>query len=451
MQTSTVEQGTPAGWTRNVEATPAGWARNVEARTALIPGDKDVDTALNAAEQDSSCDAQPKATARAITINLITGGLGSAIFNMPWAMAGSSIVPGMLIIAVVLLLNCWTISVLVRAGERYQAFDLGAVISHLPGGLGPPLQVVTNIFVWITMFLCLVGYIILIHDNAEEFLGSDIPRFVIVSVASLVVFPFCLLRMNWLEKTSSVAVAVNIYLFILVGYLFFQKLGEHDLPKSCILGWNTKGNFSMISVMFQAVIIQMCVLPMYKEMEDRSPAKFDKVVAVGFSVLFVLFSGFSALGYMFAGIDSDSDFTENLGSSLGSKIAKAGVMLVVLFVYPIMVYPMIAPLESFESLSGPRQNTAIFAAKVIIVACAGLVSVFVHTLSDVNTINGAMSAGVFVALVPSCVGLYLLDTSVGEKIGLVALLVIGLALSGAGFIFTTNYASEITCFAPVSR
>jgi hypothetical protein len=32
-----------------------------------------------------------------------------------------------------------------------------------------------------------------------------------------------------------------------------------------------------------SVIIQMCVLPMYEELDGRSPAKFQKIVTISFS------------------------------------------------------------------------------------------------------------------------------------------------------------------------
>merc|ERR1719454_2270023 len=104
------------------------------------------------------------------------------------------------------------------------------------------------------MFLCLVSYIIVIHDSAEGFLkGTQFnSRLTIVSLASLLVLPLCFLKMKWLEKTSSVAVFINIYLFILVGVYYAQKASQHDLPDgSCMIGWTVRGNFSMVTVMFQ--------------------------------------------------------------------------------------------------------------------------------------------------------------------------------------------------------
>jgi len=395
-------------------------------------------------EQEASA---PKASARAITINFITGGLGSAIFSLPWSLAGSSILPACAIIALVLIINAWTISLIVRAAEKYQAFDLGSVISHMPGGVGKPLQLVTNFFVWASMFLCLVSYIIVIHDSASPFLEhTGMSRLEIVALASLLVLPLCFLNQSWLERTSSVAVIINIYLFTLVGVYFTQKASSHTQPEGCCaLGLTVRGNFAMVTVMFQAVIIQMCVLPMYRELEDRSPEKFDRIVAVGFSALFIIFCGFATFGYLLVGPKVNSNVLTNLPKDHWSSAAKLGVIFVVACVYPIMVYPMIAPLQSGGFLKGRWQEVGITIAKVVIVCAALVVSACVESLGAVNVVNGAMSAGIFVALVPSVVGLTLLDVGCCHKVALCFLLVFGLMVSGAGFVYSDNYVDDLKC------
>lgn len=392
---------------------------------------------------------QPKASARAITMNFVTGGLGSAIFSLPWSLAGSSILPAVLIVGLVLLINAWTISIVVRAAEKYGVFDLGSVIGQLPGGMGKPLQAVTNVFVWITMFLCLVSYIIVIHDSALKFVKGTIlePRFILVALASLCVLPLCFLSQQWLEKTSGVAIAVNVYLFGLLGVLYGQAASNGDLPHgSCVLGSTIRGNFAMVSVMFQAVIIQMCVLPMYQELENRSPQKFNRIVAVGFSILFLIFCCFSIVGYLLIGKDVQSNILEDLPRNVGSYIAQAGTMVVVACVYPIMVYPMIAPLQTgHASICRIPSGVVVRIAKCVIVAAAMLTAFAVEELGTVNVVNGAMSAAVFVAIVPSVIGFVLLDSGICSKVALGLLFVGGVTVSVLGLFFNKNYVADLKC------
>mmetsp|Transcript_103372 Transcript_103372/g.287825 ORF Transcript_103372/g.287825 Transcript_103372/m.287825 type:complete len:434 (+) Transcript_103372:160-1461(+) len=392
---------------------------------------------------------EPKASARAITLNFITGGLGSALFSLPWSVAGSSVVPSIVIVAGVLLLNGWTISIVVRAGERHQVFDLGGIIGRLPGPLGPPLQAVTNLFVWASMFFCLISYILVIHDSASKFVKGTFleSRIVLTSIASLCILPLCFLSQRLLERTSILAVAVNIYLFILIGVLYGRKASSDTLPEGCcILGTTVRGTFSMVTVMFQAVIIQMCVLPMYKDLQDRSPRKFDKIVAVGFGVLFFIFSGFSCVGYLLVGPKVRDNLLADLDAGVWSSIAQVGTILVVSCVFPIMLAPMVAPVEDGEGrfLGVDRRFTVVVAKCVIVAACA-LAAARIPSLGVVNVVNGAMSAMIFVVLVPSVVGLTLLDTSRCQKVVFVILLVGGLAMTSMGFVFNDNYVGDLKC------
>jgi amino acid permease len=50
-----------------------------------------------------------------------------------------------------------------------------------------------------------------------------------------------------------------------------------------------------------SVIIQMCVLPMYEELEERSPQAFQKIVNISFAFLFLFMSLFSTVGYLLYG------------------------------------------------------------------------------------------------------------------------------------------------------
>jgi len=388
-----------------------------------------------------------KATARAITMNFITGGLGSAIFSLPWSLAGASIIPSVIIVGLVLMVNAWTISIVIRVADRYNEFDLGGVISHLPHGLGPPLQVVTNVFVWASMFLCLVSYIIVIHDGAATlFEGHWIAksRFLLVALASLCVLPLCFFSQRLLERTSSGAIAVNIYIFTLIGVLYGETVADNKLPAGCcVLGLTVKGSFAMVTVMFQAVIVQMCVLPMYQELEDRSPRKFDKIVAVGFGTLFFMFCGFATIGYLLIGPTVDSNILNDLPRNAASNVARVGTMCVMGCVYPIMVYPMIAPIHG--PLFGVPRDQVVTVAKFVIVLAAMCIAYITADLGEVNVINGAMSVGIFVALIPSVLGLVLLETSTPYKVALVVLLLAGMGLCAAGFIFSKNYVEELQC------
>merc|ERR1712183_39560 len=179
---------------------------------------------------------------------------------------------------------------------------------------------------------------------------------------------------------------------------------------------------------------------MYEELEQRSPQKFDRIVAVSFSALFFLFCGFAATGYLLFGPSVKSNLLEDLPTTFGAELARIGTIFVTLSVYPIMLYPMVAPIRACKgTIAGLNGNSAASWATSVIVVAAMLTALMVKDLGSVNTFNGAMSSAIFVAIVPSAVGLASLDFRASGRLTLVTLLLVGMAVAACGIIFSDNY------------
>merc|ERR1712048_1182654 len=125
------------------------------------------------------------------------------------------------------------------------------------------------------------------------------------------------------------------------------------LPSVCYVGLG-KGTIAMIAAMMQAVIIQMCVLPMYEELQDRTPETFNKILNRGFSGLFGLFALFSTLGYLLFGNALETNVLKNMPRTgipgLFANVGQLGMVIVCGGVYPIMMSPMIAPVKTSATL-----------------------------------------------------------------------------------------------------
>merc|ERR1719362_2775735 len=292
-------------------------------------------------------------TTREATINLICGGLGTGMFSLPWTMAGASVVPGVIAIFGVIGINVFTIVVLVEAAERHKAFDLGALLRKLPGFLGPFAQYVTNASIWFTMVLTLVGYVIAIRDAAidlpliaNSWLAEE--RWKLAALAALVAMPLCFVDQKYLSFSSVVGVLVNINLLAVVCFLFEERAGsEKKGGDLCMFGF-AKGSLTMVSTVTNTIIVQMCVLPMYEVLENRSPRRFLRVLLVSFGCLSLLLSIFCLIAYLAFGNIVDGNVLNSLGSGPWIAVSRGGVILVILAVYPIFLLPMVAPLRSLD-------------------------------------------------------------------------------------------------------
>jgi amino acid permease len=410
----------------------------------------------DSAVSTSAQQAEKKATSLHITFNLITCGLGTGVFTLPWSTAGASILPALLIVALVLALNAWTISILIEAGERHQTFDLGSLLSKLPGRLGQVAQYACNLVLGFTLFLCLVGYIIVMVDCVQS---SVLPphiegnkqnphRSEYVMLAAVCVLPLCFLDQRRLAFTSLLAVAANANIFFLLLADFAMEEMEGSRPSVCYFGMGP-GSVAMVSAMMQVVVIQMCVLPMYGELENRSPAKFNRIVAVAFAVLLLLCSGFAVAGYATYGQSVSSNVLLNLPSSHWGHASRLGAATAVAAVFPIIMFALVSPFSNSQALGNLQigdAKTASSVAMCAIIAGVMVTSVFVSDLGFLNVVNGAISLGAFVALAPSLIGLYLLGPRSNNcywRAAMYMLIAGGMSMSFVGLAFSDNFASAL--------
>jgi amino acid permease len=213
-------------------------------------------------------------------------------------------------------------------------------------------------------------------------------------------------------------------------------------PPACYFGLSV-GSIAMVSAMMQVIVIQMCVLPMYAELKDRTPAKFNRIVVISFSALFMMCSLFAVVGYLAFGANVSSNVLLNLPDTHWGHASRASAALAVMAVYPIVMMPMLAPLKSSE-LARKLGSVCPIGATLFIVAASAAAALYVTDLGFVNVINGALSCGAFVAVSPSLVGLYLLgDRSAAWNAMMYLLVIVGAVFSVLGLIMTDNYSAAL--------
>jgi len=397
-----------------------------------------------------------KASLFSICANLVMSGLGAGILSLPWAMAGASIVPSVITILVVMLLNVGTIMILVCAAERHQAFDLGALLAHLPGGLGPVVEVFNNSLTWVSVFLTLVGYIVVMADSMEPFMGVLLGwdtktsgdnfwsiRAPLLAASGMVVLPICFVDQQRLAVSSVVGICVTIYLFIVVATLFWRDGVATDC---CVVSSAVhEGSLTMFSILMQCSIVQMCVLPMYEEMENRSPRRFGIAVGTAFAFLALLFAAFSAVAYVVFGPQVQGNVMMNLPHDALGSFARVGMTLVMLAVFPIMMMSMVAPIRHWEETTGRTNGHITAVVSFCIVAASAIGAAFVGQLGELNAMNGAMQVNFFIGIAPGLTGLYLMGTKGAVwRVAMYALVFASVVASVLGGYYTDNAVDQLS-------
>lgn len=392
------------------------------------PGAKVPDPLLGAIGGDVT-NAPKKATAVQTALNLTTAALGSGILSLPWAGAGASVGMAVALTGFALLLNGWTTLIVVEAGEKYQVFDLGGLLALLPGRLGTISQVANNVLIFASQCLCLVSYCTIVGDAVFAVL----PRFRTLGIVifALFVLPVSFASMRYLAFTSTLAIAVVFYIF---GYLVYLSFADplyttagHEL---CVFGV-AAGTVSMFSALINGTILQVFVLPIYAELENRSVAKFRRVMFASFTFIFVLYTGFLFAGLGAFGRVVKSNVLNSMPDGTPATIARVSMSVVMLGVYPINVKPMTAMI---------RDKRLTFLTTVIVVGTTLGVALAGVELGVINTLNGALEVGAFVTIGPALVAVYALQA---RRCPMLVLMVFGAVLSAVGLFVVDNYVNDL--------
>lgn len=381
-----------------------------------------------------------------LTVNLIMIGLGTGVLAQAWGIAGASVVPGLFIIGFVLALNFATIMVLVHAAERHQQFDLSALMSKIPY-IGRYVEIFCYVMTVMSLGLPLIGYYIVLADSLQPFLpetGILSSRTVVLFLIMCALIPLCFLDQKYLSFTSSVSVVINLDILLLI---FKEFISYGPASNICLFGL-TKGTIAFFSAMMFTIVIQMCVLPMYEKLENRTPARFSQSLTYAFAFLFLLFGVFALLPYLTYGPFVHSNLLLNLPISFWGNITRLGMVLVISSIFPLLVMPLVSPFPKTKHTATfgdirPRDLAALFWTVTLMIP-----AIFTTDLGFMNVLSGALSVFAFIGVFPSLAGLYLVDKNSDFfwRASMWALMAFAAIMSSLGFIYTTNNVEVTDAF-----
>ena len=193
-------------------------------------------------------------------------------------------------------------------------------------------------------------YLMIIGDSVvptvENHSSFTVDRKIPIVLGTFVILPLCFLSQKTLAFTSSLGVFSNCFIVfaILYNYGILKHSETWTPPEVCMLGF-TEGNITFVSSICMAMVIQPCILPMYENLERRSPERFAKSLRRSFLVLWGLFMLFSVFAYITYGAEIKGDVLKNLPKAWYSTVARLAMTVVVITVYPLMLAPLTAPIK----------------------------------------------------------------------------------------------------------
>merc|ERR1712232_141278 len=147
---------------------------------------------------------------------------------------------------------------------------------------------------------------------------------------------------------------------------------------------------------------------MYAEMCERCPRRFTKLQVGSAAVGWVLIILVAVAGDFLYGLKVASNVLKDLPSIAASKVAQVAVIVVVSSMYPMVFYPVTAPLRQALRKKDPliaesRRDCTFFAVCVAVDVLAGLTASTGVDLGTVNDYNGIIWLAWFTILVPALV------------------------------------------------
>lgn len=398
-------------------------------------------------------------SALASGINVFMSCLGAGILSLPWNLAGSSLIVGCVIMFFGFIFTVFTTNIIICAAEKYNTFDLGQLCSHLPIHIRIYAIYISNVLVWLTSLGCLISYEITAADAMSGIFPS-IERVYWVLGSGVLALSLCLVPPNFLSFTSSISIFINFYLFVLVVLDFNEAM--RDLSKRnteiCLLGFD-RGAITFLSGFAASSTVQCVCLPIYRDLDNKNPILFRKIMTYALSILLILFCVFCACAYIaYDLVRVKEDMLDLLPNKLEGNIARSGMMIVVICVYPFVLEPMVTPFFQSETSTTDVKVVTVAEQKIelpllkfrvvitiAITAIATIISTFVEKLGVINVINGALCLFFYMGIAPGFVGLYLLESSsFSWKLSMYLMMIAAFILSIIALIFTDNYASELT-------
>jgi amino acid permease len=293
-------------------------------------------------------------------VNLVNLSMGAGIFSLPWALAGSSIIPGLIFIFLSMIYVFITCAQILESADRYNYDNIGKILEkdlEAHPKLSQYFKIFGTITCWISTILCLIGYYIVIYDNG----GSMFPNFTpnlwfIIGPAITSVLTFLPNRM--LSWTSFISLIVTIMVIIA---LIIEVSTKGVFPLGGVGGVHLfsigRGYFCIIATIMMSMSIQYNMPSLYKEVQIRDVKRTIWVMGWAFAAVYTIFSITVVLAYFNFGPKIEGNFLKGLPNTPFGYMVKAAAMLVCMFVAPICVLPITDDIELWINTYRLKKNS----------------------------------------------------------------------------------------------
>jgi len=276
---------------------------------------------------------------------LVNAFIGGGILGLPYGFKEAGLITGVVLLIILAVISDYTAQTIVACKVNYHkstnyipthTISTYTDIGHACfGRLG---AVLVDISVVMSQFGFGCVYLVFISTNVHSIVSRLSQIEVLAIMLPVLILLVWLRDLKFLSFTSLFAnVAVVATVVCVLQYGFTQKgiLPLHEYapfvrPKT-------------LPIFYGIVAFGYCAHGLMLDVQGamKEPAKFGTCLNFAMTFVAVIYVGFGGLGYLFFGENTCQSITQNLGHGIEADIIKMTLSTVLLFAYPIQMFPAV--------------------------------------------------------------------------------------------------------------
>eukprot|EP00002_Diphylleia_rotans_P013778 TRINITY_DN2681_c0_g1_i1.p1 TRINITY_DN2681_c0_g1~~TRINITY_DN2681_c0_g1_i1.p1 ORF type:complete len:456 (+),score=95.89 TRINITY_DN2681_c0_g1_i1:46-1413(+) len=357
---------------------------------------------------------KPLASTFSSIFNLTNTTVGAGVLTIPYAFSKTGLLLGVALMLVVSFMAATCHMLLVDLADKTKCTSYRELAIYT---FGPRAGRYMDFVIIFYTTGTLIAYPIIIGSNLpdvfeeiiEGWFGGDWPftenegRALLMCIAMfLVIVPISMLpNLDGLKHTSLMAIICIFYLMIVIIYTY--AAGTDESKENDVVYVSGKFDlflaFPLISVSFTA---HYNVLRIYHEYENRSRERMKRVIMASMAIIITLYLTIGVPGYLAFRADVEDDILTNLDEGKGwNVVAKLGLVLTIIFSYPLVVFATRSSLHSFLYPAETPQLRRLRILTLCLASVSLLVAIFVPDVSVVFSFTGSSFGVLIVYITPS--------------------------------------------------
>ncbi|KAK9895494.1 hypothetical protein P389DRAFT_205609 [Cystobasidium minutum MCA 4210] len=332
--------------------------------------------------------------------------LGTGMLSMPYAVASWGSLPGGFLILVCGCMSWLGLHFLSRAAThtkpaRSSSFAALADITYPKASILFDSAIAIKCSGVATSYLIIIGSLM---PRVVKSFDKDPPDWLLdrhlwIVVAMAILSPLCYLRqLHSLRFTSYIAVVAAVDLVFVVIYKFFDRSGlEPSSPKHLFAF--SSSSVANLPVYIFAFTCAQNIFSCYNELKENTKGRMNLVTGVSIGSAALIYELVGVLGYITFGENTPPNILSAYHDTLFINICRFGIVLCVLFGYPLQILPARNSLQHLSS----GQDTAVkhILLTTVLLFVTFLVSMNVDHLAIVLGIIGSTGSTTISFILPA--------------------------------------------------